>query len=74
MVPDCTLKSFNDDNALSEMKKAWYENDGEYILVYCENPDGYDDTMQELANATRTSIYHENFNEYFTEFYFVAPQ
>lgn len=74
LVPDCTLKSFNDDNALSEMKKAWYENDGEYILVYCENPDGYDDTMQELANATRTSIYHENFNEYFTEFYFVAPQ
>ncbi len=74
LIPDCTLKSFNDNDAVSKMRKAWYENDGEYIIVCCENEDGYDDTMQELANSIRTSIYHENYNDYFSKIYFVSPQ
>ena len=74
LIPDCTLKSFNDNDAVSKMRKAWYENDEEYIIVYCENADGYDDTMQELANSIRTSIYHENYNDHFSKIYFVSPQ
>ena len=74
LIPDCTLKSFNDNDAVSKMRKAWYENDEEYIIVYCENEDGYDDTMQELANSIRTSIYHENYNDHFSKIYFVSPQ
>ncbi|MBO7179859.1 MAG: hypothetical protein J6V78_05910 [Clostridia bacterium] len=75
LVPDCTLKSFADKDAVSKMKKAFYENDSKYILVYSEEQsDRYDATMQDFANAIRDSIYYENFNEYFNKFYFVYPQ
>ncbi|MBR2875674.1 MAG: hypothetical protein IKC01_00875, partial [Clostridia bacterium] len=75
LKPDCTLKSFADDDAVSEMSKAYYKNDEKYILVYAEEKsDLYDDTMQELANTLRTSIYHESYEEYFSKLYFVYPE
>lgn len=73
LVPDCTLKSFADSDAVSKMKKAFYDNDSKYILVYSESAESYDSKMQRLANALYTSIYHESYEGKFHNFYFIYP-